>query len=193
VSSDAPFNANENYKVHHDSPRTNGSDANGAQRLSAEQELIAALLTNPALLAVVADIGLEEAHFARGTGFRGAFRFAPQGAQQIREILKKGHQGTTFDVLALLVELSVRISEQRAEDLARAIIAGAESRRDSSEKDEQSGTASTTHKEKRNIHGWDSPDWSMLDERRGTLPEFPLDTMPLACRDWISRAAYGAG
>jgi hypothetical protein len=101
VSSDDAYSMGQDYTVHHDGPRTNGSGSNGTQKLSAEQELIAALLTNPALLAVVADVGLEEAHFAPGSGFRGAFRFAPQGAQQIREILKKGHQGTTFDALAL--------------------------------------------------------------------------------------------
>jgi hypothetical protein len=134
VSSDDSMG--QDYTVHHDGPRANGSGSNGAQKLSAEQELIGALLTNPALLAVVADVGLQEAHFAQGSGFRGAFRFAPQGAEQIREILKNGQRGTTFNLLALLVELNVRISEQRAEHLARAIIAGAESRRDSSEKDE---------------------------------------------------------
>jgi hypothetical protein len=26
-------------------------------------------------------------------------------------------------------------------------------------------------------HSWDDPDWSVLDDRRGDLPEFPVDTL----------------
>jgi hypothetical protein len=40
---------------------------------------------------------------------------------------------------------------------------------------------------------WGEPDWSVLDDRRGQLPEFPLDTLPLDCRQWIECAAHGAG
>src|SRR5262249_6164846 len=42
-------------------------------------------------------------------------------------------------------------------------------------------------------HGWDEPDWSVLDDRRGSLPEFPIDTLSAPCRGWIERAAHGAG
>lgn len=40
---------------------------------------------------------------------------------------------------------------------------------------------------------WNDPDWSILDDRRGELPDFPLDTLPLQCADWVRRAAHGAG
>jgi hypothetical protein len=40
---------------------------------------------------------------------------------------------------------------------------------------------------------WDDPDWSILDDRRGDLPEFPLDALPEPARIWIKRAAQGAG
>src|SRR4051794_13625547 len=40
---------------------------------------------------------------------------------------------------------------------------------------------------------WDDPDWSILDDRRGDLPEFPLDVVGAQCRDWVERAAHGAG
>ena len=40
---------------------------------------------------------------------------------------------------------------------------------------------------------WGNPDWSIIDDRRGSLPDFPLDTLSLACRRWVERAAYGAG
>ena len=42
-------------------------------------------------------------------------------------------------------------------------------------------------------HSWDDPDWSILDDRRGELPEFPIDTVSLRWQDWIKRAAHGAG
>src|SRR5215204_5525058 len=42
-------------------------------------------------------------------------------------------------------------------------------------------------------HAWSDPDWSILDDRRGELPEFPLDVLTDQCRDWVERAAHGAG
>ena len=42
-------------------------------------------------------------------------------------------------------------------------------------------------------HSWDDPDWSILDDRRGELPDFPTGTLPDPCRLWVERAARGAG
>jgi Protein of unknown function (DUF3987) len=42
-------------------------------------------------------------------------------------------------------------------------------------------------------HTWADPDWSILDDRRGDLPEFPIDVLSAACQGWIARAAHGAG
>jgi Protein of unknown function (DUF3987) len=42
-------------------------------------------------------------------------------------------------------------------------------------------------------HSWDDPDWSILDDRRGELPDFPMDTLSDHCRGWVDRAAHGAG
>jgi hypothetical protein len=44
-----------------------------------------------------------------------------------------------------------------------------------------------------NPHDWGDPDFSLLDDRRGELPDFPLDALPMACREWVERAAQGAG
>ena len=44
-----------------------------------------------------------------------------------------------------------------------------------------------------NIRTWDDPDWSLLDDRRGDLPDFPLDTLSEATQAWVKRAAAGAG
>src|SRR5262245_23682218 len=40
---------------------------------------------------------------------------------------------------------------------------------------------------------WREPDWSLLDDRRGTLPEFPLDVLTDEWRSWLKKAAHGAG
>jgi Protein of unknown function (DUF3987) len=43
------------------------------------------------------------------------------------------------------------------------------------------------------IHDWADPDLSLLDDRRGKLPEFPLETLSPPLQDWVKRAATGAG
>lgn len=44
-----------------------------------------------------------------------------------------------------------------------------------------------------NSHSWPDPDWSLLDDRRGSLPEFPIDALSPNWRDWLQNAARGAG
>jgi hypothetical protein len=40
---------------------------------------------------------------------------------------------------------------------------------------------------------WEEPDWGLLDDRRGELPEFPVEVLPASLHDWLLRAARGAG
>src|SRR5262245_26274623 len=40
---------------------------------------------------------------------------------------------------------------------------------------------------------WSNPDWSLLDDRRGSLPAFPMEALPESLHDWINRAACGSG
>jgi Protein of unknown function (DUF3987) len=40
---------------------------------------------------------------------------------------------------------------------------------------------------------WEQPDWSILEDRRGSLPTFPINCLPMNCREWVERAAHGAG
>ena len=42
-------------------------------------------------------------------------------------------------------------------------------------------------------HTWNDPDWSILDDRRGDLPDFPKGTLSAPCQEWAERAAHGAG
>jgi hypothetical protein len=43
------------------------------------------------------------------------------------------------------------------------------------------------------VHDWDDPDPSILDDRRGTLPEFPLHVLSPEIQELITRTAKGAG
>src|SRR5262249_22099866 len=40
---------------------------------------------------------------------------------------------------------------------------------------------------------WEEPDWTLLDDRRGELPDFPLEVLPASLRGWLLRTARGAG
>jgi len=42
-------------------------------------------------------------------------------------------------------------------------------------------------------HTWNDPDWSILDDRRGDLPDFPGEALSVPCQAWVERAAHGAG
>jgi hypothetical protein len=167
--------------------------------LSAAEELVAALIANPTLLSGVTDIGLRETHFERGTGLRGAFRYAPEGAARIKQILAQGFKGTTFEVLARLVGLRIFISDERAKELAREIIDAGSSNGADRRSDDTAKTRGQSEGLHRNRgghgapHSWNDPDWSILEDRRGELPDFPVDTLSPPWQAWIERAAHGAG
>src|SRR5262249_15015986 len=40
---------------------------------------------------------------------------------------------------------------------------------------------------------WEEPDWMLLDDRRGDLPDFPVESLPASLQGWLLRAARGAG
>ena len=42
-------------------------------------------------------------------------------------------------------------------------------------------------------HSWDDPDISILEDRRGELPSFPLDAFSPSWQTWATNAAHGAG
>jgi hypothetical protein len=52
----------------------------------------------------------------------------------------------------------------------------------------------TEHQQRARITGeWDDPDMSILDNRRGELPELPMEVFPQSMHRWIADAARGAG
>jgi Protein of unknown function (DUF3987)/Bifunctional DNA primase/polymerase, N-terminal len=40
---------------------------------------------------------------------------------------------------------------------------------------------------------WGEPDGTLFDDRRGELPDFPVETLPASLREWLLRSARGAG
>src|SRR5215831_21073299 len=58
---------------------------------------------------------------------------------------------------------------------------------------EQAAHAYNPHSASEPLHSWDAPDWSILDDRRGELPDFPLECLGEPLRAWVERAARGAG
>ena len=47
--------------------------------------------------------------------------------------------------------------------------------------------------QRRSTGSWEDPDSSILDDRRGDLPEFPCETLPALWQPWLASAAHGAG
>jgi hypothetical protein len=43
------------------------------------------------------------------------------------------------------------------------------------------------------IHSWEEPDWSLLEDRRGELPAFPLDCLNAGWSACAQQAAHGSG
>jgi hypothetical protein len=105
----------------------------------------------------------------------------------------------TFEMLERLVDLKIFISQDRAEMLARRILEATHS--NGTDADTTDGAArangstygSQQDQDRRAIHSWNDPDCSILDDRRGELPDFPIDTLPAPCQEWVKRAAHGAG
>jgi hypothetical protein len=44
-----------------------------------------------------------------------------------------------------------------------------------------------------NGFSWEEPDTSLLEDRRGVLPSFPVDVFPPDLSEWLARASRGAG
>jgi hypothetical protein len=49
------------------------------------------------------------------------------------------------------------------------------------------------HERSSGVDDWPEPDWSILDDSRGVLPEFDLAVLHEGPARWVERAARGAG
>ena len=97
------------------------------------------------------------------------------------------HEGAAVRLLqALMLQTTAPRDERwqdRYDDIPRIVDSAVKKR----------GAADTSESKKTQEHSWNDPDISVLDDRRGDLPEFPLDVFPVDCRDWVERSARGAG
>ncbi|WP_426613812.1 DUF3987 domain-containing protein [Bradyrhizobium sp. McL0616] len=58
----------------------------------------------------------------------------------------------------------------------------------------EQGQSSKDHPRRARTTGeWDEPDMSILDDRRGELPELPMEVFPRSMHRWMDDAARGAG
>jgi Protein of unknown function (DUF3987) len=64
-----------------------------------------------------------------------------------------------------------------------------EERRDNGDNEDHS----TRRIESPSAFDWDNPDLTLLEDRRGELPDFPIDVFTPAWQRWLLRAAHGAG
>jgi hypothetical protein len=65
---------------------------------------------------------------------------------------------------------------------------------DLSDLSELSAVGAATHRTGRKAETgtWEEPDWTLLDDRRGELPDFPAEALPASMHGWLLRAARGA-
>ena len=70
-------------------------------------------------------------------------------------------------------------------DLSDLSALGAPKQRTSGEQQARGGKADTGT--------WAEPDGALLDDSRGELPDLPVEALPASLRDWLLRAARGAG
>src|SRR5262249_11316961 len=59
--------------------------------------------------------------------------------------------------------------------------------------DQDNGTGHASVRPRIDPYDWHDPDFSLLDDRRGELPDFPIDVLAQRWRVWTELAARGAG
>jgi hypothetical protein len=120
--------------------------------------------------------------------------------QQAAEVSEWVHSGAiskrTFVDRFQEAAVAYDLIDRHGQDSVQAILAEAlENAEVEPKPKKQNGVNGHYHKkhEEAREHSWGDPDQSVLDDRRGNLPEFPLDVLASSCREWVDRAAYGAG
>jgi hypothetical protein len=97
----------------------------------------------------------------------------------ILQLIGRGFTDGEIETLVIAYPIGRRYADGK--DLAEDIRRAREKKTDGNRAGSQSETGS-----------WGEPDLSLLDDRRGELPPFPVGLMP-TWADWLERAAAGAG
>jgi hypothetical protein len=100
--------------------------------------------------------------------------------------LSSGGDGTADSNLSDLSDLSA--AKQRTADSDLSDLSDLSATRGT-----QQRTSDEQQARKAQTGTWEEPDWTLLDDRRGELPEFPVEALPTSIQDWLLRAARGAG
>jgi hypothetical protein len=107
------------------------------------------------------------------------------GDEEWKDRRKAAEDATTADRKCGLTRMREIFGEAVANKVAEWLDYGGD------DHEQPGGTRGAARAE--DAHTWDNPDISLIDDRRGDLPEFPIEALPLNCQDWLRRAAHGAG
>jgi AAA domain-containing protein len=149
-------------------------------QLSPADEFIAGLITEcrhssseTSIRSVLIKRGLTEEHFERGTGHRGALRFAMEGPHRIEQALHGG-SGATYAKIKQLAPLGLSISPARADALVTSIIEHARVR--------QKGDRVLTYRENNLTTVGSGPDGAVRrDPGLDVAAQPPLKGKPSSC------------
>ena len=97
--------------------------------------------------------------------------------------LSSGGDGTADSNLSDLSAAKQRTADSDLSDLSDLSATRGTQQRTSDEQQARKAQTGT----------WEEPDWTLLDDRRGELSEFPVEALPTSIQDWLLRAARGAG
>jgi hypothetical protein len=170
-----------------DDPRPNGratnSDIMGSSAGAAERQRLRSLSAIASELAAVQgddrEAALERAAYETG-------RLIGNGADRSK----------VGDNLHVACKMNGLLAELGA-DAVQSVIAGGIAEGVRATEDEQRDEAGRASERSNGATpagaSWADPDWSIIEDRRGDLPAFPVDVLPEPWQPWLERAARGAG
>jgi hypothetical protein len=83
--------------------------------------------------------------------------------------------------------------EDRDDSAAHARAGNGADQQQQSQQGKQEQKQKDCTQRKHTTGNWDDPDLSIVDDRRGDLPDLPIDAFPKATHRWMRDAARGAG
>jgi hypothetical protein len=120
----------------------------------------------------------------------GALLPACESNQYLRE---HGHRATLRTIESGIRDgLNVPHDDLGDRDEAERAETGAGTQREQPSRQEQPKQQERNQRQRETGH-WDSPDLSIIDDRRGALPNLPLPAIPQTIHRWLTDAALGAG
>jgi hypothetical protein len=136
---------------------------------------------------------------ARGWLTEGEITTALLASCETNQYLREHGQRATMKTIEGGLRDGLKVPHDHLEDRNNGAAAAgngsgndAEHQRDRPEQEKPQSNDGSTPRQ-RTTGEWDDPDESILDDRRGELPELPLEAFPQAMHRWMLEAAGGAG